>query len=420
MSVIEDSMLFEQLDKCLQMCEHGDAVHVINALHSLNGAKQETIEQLIRLQPSENVDFVSTFLVELELALELCIAPSPKLGTIDGGLPFLYYFHDDELNALASIPSPSSKEQVARFLNALDVPLSEHFASRGIRATVVEFLRHQVKPDLLQHQLHREREKKNLSWADQSSSDAYSSDNDSDIPPLEEGTESEGSEDCPALEYDSDDMEEAGTLSPNEDVSEDEDDDDSYVLDEAAELFLWAMPTKHRETCSRECEGNASSAVSKAILEQRQRQAEIFVKTRICKNWKETGFCRFGDRCNFAHGDSELRTVSPSVVEAAARPAARKQECCPQDKPTVGVVAAARNYKTQMCKNFEAHGFCGFGDKCNFAHGVEELRTGSRPVLDTRLFKTRLCKTFEQKGKCPYGDNCTYAHGTSELVSSAC
>ncbi|EKX41970.1 hypothetical protein GUITHDRAFT_51698, partial [Guillardia theta CCMP2712] len=67
-------------------------------------------------------------------------------------------------------------------------------------------------------------------------------------------------------------------------------------------------------------------------------------------------------------------------------------------------------YKTQMCKNFEAHGFCGFGDKCNFAHGKEELRSGGRAPSDTRHFKTRLCKTFALKGKCPYGDNCTYAH----------
>ncbi|KAI7837705.1 hypothetical protein COHA_008498 [Chlorella ohadii] len=33
-------------------------------------------------------------------------------------------------------------------------------------------------------------------------------------------------------------------------------------------------------------------------------------KTRICQRW-EAGHCRFGDRCNFAHGDEELRSLPP-------------------------------------------------------------------------------------------------------------
>lgn len=33
-------------------------------------------------------------------------------------------------------------------------------------------------------------------------------------------------------------------------------------------------------------------------------------KTRICQRW-EAGNCRFGDRCNFAHGDEELRALPP-------------------------------------------------------------------------------------------------------------
>lgn len=32
-----------------------------------------------------------------------------------------------------------------------------------------------------------------------------------------------------------------------------------------------------------------------------------------CCRWKE-GYCHFGDRCNFAHGEHELRYVPPEVV----------------------------------------------------------------------------------------------------------
>lgn len=31
-------------------------------------------------------------------------------------------------------------------------------------------------------------------------------------------------------------------------------------------------------------------------------------KTKICMRWKD-GHCRFGDRCNFAHGEQELRKL---------------------------------------------------------------------------------------------------------------
>jgi hypothetical protein len=32
------------------------------------------------------------------------------------------------------------------------------------------------------------------------------------------------------------------------------------------------------------------------------------------------------------------------------------------------------NYKTRLCRNWQEHGECSFGDCCNFAHGSEEVR----------------------------------------------
>ena len=34
------------------------------------------------------------------------------------------------------------------------------------------------------------------------------------------------------------------------------------------------------------------------------------------------------------------------------------------------------NYKTRLCRNWQEHGECSFGDGCNFAHGSEEVRGG--------------------------------------------
>jgi hypothetical protein len=38
----------------------------------------------------------------------------------------------------------------------------------------------------------------------------------------------------------------------------------------------------------------------------------------MCKNWKEKGTCRYGDKCLFAHGEQEL-TRKSSIDEAESK-----------------------------------------------------------------------------------------------------
>lgn len=37
------------------------------------------------------------------------------------------------------------------------------------------------------------------------------------------------------------------------------------------------------------------------------------LKYEMCKNWRERGVCKYGDKCLFAHGEKELtkRTTAP-------------------------------------------------------------------------------------------------------------
>ena len=70
-------------------------------------------------------------------------------------------------------------------------------------------------------------------------------------------------------------------------------------------------------------------------------------KTQLCKHF-EKGECKYGDKCNFAHGASELNIAPPKKVHRTV-------------------------FKTEPCKHFEK-GECKYGDKCNFAHGDNELR----------------------------------------------
>lgn len=57
------------------------------------------------------------------------------------------------------------------------------------------------------------------------------------------------------------------------------------------------------------------------------------------------------------------------------------------------------SYKTELCRPFEEAGECKYGDKCQFAHGMHELRNLQRHPK----YKTELCRTFHSVGFCPYG-----------------
>ena len=39
------------------------------------------------------------------------------------------------------------------------------------------------------------------------------------------------------------------------------------------------------------------------------KKTNALYKTEICRNWDESGECRYGRSCQFAHGSTELRTV---------------------------------------------------------------------------------------------------------------
>eukprot|EP01105_Mastigella_eilhardi_P021460 TRINITY_DN5193_c1_g2_i1.p1 TRINITY_DN5193_c1_g2~~TRINITY_DN5193_c1_g2_i1.p1 ORF type:complete len:203 (-),score=47.91 TRINITY_DN5193_c1_g2_i1:80-688(-) len=66
----------------------------------------------------------------------------------------------------------------------------------------------------------------------------------------------------------------------------------------------------------------------------------------------------------------------------------------------------ARLYKTELCRSFMEAGTCAYGAKCQFAHGLEELR----PVPRHPLYKTEVCKTFHTIGTCRYGTRCRFIH----------
>lgn len=86
-----------------------------------------------------------------------------------------------------------------------------------------------------------------------------------------------------------------------------------------------------------------------------------------------------------------------------------------QVNPAAAKPTSYSRYKTELCRQFSENGQCKYGDKCQFAHGIEELKDVKRHPK----YKTDFCKTFHSKGFCPYGPRCHFIHELSESIELA-
>ncbi|KAK1295031.1 Zinc finger CCCH domain-containing protein 15 [Acorus calamus] len=65
-------------------------------------------------------------------------------------------------------------------------------------------------------------------------------------------------------------------------------------------------------------------------------------------------------------------------------------------------------YKTELCNKWEEMGECPYGNKCQFAHGLHELR----PVIRHPRYKTQPCRMLSSPTGCPYGHRCHFRHSS--------
>ncbi|XP_054854940.1 mRNA decay activator protein ZFP36L1-like [Eublepharis macularius] len=75
-------------------------------------------------------------------------------------------------------------------------------------------------------------------------------------------------------------------------------------------------------------------------------------KTELCRTFEESGACKYGTKCQFAHGAGELRGLSRHP-----------------------------KYKTEPCRTFHTCGICPYGSRCHFIHNAEERRPLPQPPL---------------------------------------
>lgn len=67
-------------------------------------------------------------------------------------------------------------------------------------------------------------------------------------------------------------------------------------------------------------------------------------------------------------------------------------------------------FKTELCNKWQETGKCPYGDNCQFAHGITELR----PVIRHPRYKTEVCRMVLAGDTCPYGHRCHFRHSLTE------
>ncbi|KAK0566067.1 hypothetical protein OC861_003429 [Tilletia horrida] len=89
-------------------------------------------------------------------------------------------------------------------------------------------------------------------------------------------------------------------------------------------------------------------------------------KTELCRNWEEKGTCRYGVKCQYAHGEAELRPVQRHA-----------------------------KYKTEICRTFWRTGSCPYAKRCCFIHttaadaGADFVLSGHGAPLISRVNSDR-------------------------------
>jgi hypothetical protein len=64
-------------------------------------------------------------------------------------------------------------------------------------------------------------------------------------------------------------------------------------------------------------------------------------KTELCRQWVDGERCKYGSRCKFAHGPTQLKEIKKH-----------------------------RKYKSELCVHFHYQLACPYGTRCNYIHRI--------------------------------------------------
>ncbi|KAK9812255.1 hypothetical protein WJX73_008152 [Symbiochloris irregularis] len=107
------------------------------------------------------------------------------------------------------------------------------------------------------------------------------------------------------------------------------------------------------------------------------KEGSIFYKTRMCNRWQE-GTCTFGDRPPVPPFPQGTPTSEPEGGNGTpghnSRPGPGSAGAPSNPEAAATEARRAQYYKSRLCNFFMQTGNCSYRDRCQYAHGYEELR----------------------------------------------
>ncbi|KAA8547770.1 hypothetical protein F0562_004199 [Nyssa sinensis] len=117
---------------------------------------------------------------------------------------------------------------------------------------------------------------------------------------------------------------------------------------------------------------------------------------------RSSGYLKINQRGGNTGGPSRNRVANP-VSNGSQRvyvPRGKREEALEFDLYNQGMI------KTELCNKWQETGACPYGNHCQFAHGITELR----PVIRHPRYKTEVCRMVLAGDTCPYGHRCHFRH----------
>ncbi|ETS62869.1 hypothetical protein PaG_02627 [Moesziomyces aphidis] len=133
-------------------------------------------------------------------------------------------------------------------------------------------------------------------------------------------------------------------------------------------------------------------------------------ESRLMSQLQGHGNHRTGQQYNFFLMHDTFTAPRPVEPRQAKDAWSGRQAAAPSPSPNNKKMEL---FKTEICRNWEERGKCLYGNRCQYAHGEEELR---RLPRDPR-WKTRPCKVFMLYGHCPYASRCCFRHDQGGVPS---
>ncbi|OAY60444.1 zinc finger CCCH domain-containing protein 14 isoform X2 [Manihot esculenta] len=118
---------------------------------------------------------------------------------------------------------------------------------------------------------------------------------------------------------------------------------------------------------------------------------------------------------NGGQSSTSTRAQVPSHLHQIVSGSVQQRVCVPRGVKREDAAVELDVYnqgmrKTELCNKWQETGTCSYGDHCQFAHGITELR----PVIRHPRYKTQVCRMVLAGEVCPYGHRCHFRHSLTE------